>query len=301
MSSDFLGLHFPGGRLAPEHWQALAVLAGESADGEIQVSGRSGVRVRTGSPEQLADRAREAGLVPRSTQDGDEAIVASPLAGRLRGRQDISDLPEQLDRALLTRQGRPAGSPGLLFGIDDGSGDVLRHRPDLGLQLSDVEPGRGEVVVAGTKTGRCASVTDLPLVLADLAGVAVATEGGIAPDGAGHREVLNVLATDSRTASESLTAANPPTEAPPVGWVDAHDGTVSLLAVTASGVVSGRLAEFIAVIDRPTTVSADKVIGVHGLTEGIAEQVVRVLAPMGMIFDAASEWARAVPIRSRET
>lgn len=80
-----------------------------------------------------------------------------------------------------------------------------------------------------------------------------------------------------------------------MGWVDTADGLVTLLAVVADGVVPARLAEFLGAIERPSTISADRVIGVHGLTEGMAEQVVRVLAPMGMIFDATSRWAPAGP------
>lgn len=77
-----------------------------------------------------------------------------------------------------------------------------------------------------------------------------------------------------------------------MGWIDTADGLVTLLAVMPDGVVPARLAEFLGAIERPSTISADRVIGLHRLTEGMAEQVVRVLAPMGMVFDAASPWVR---------
>src|SRR5699024_11272943 len=87
------------------------------------------------------------------------------------------------------------------------------------------------------------------------------------------------------------TAPGPETGVGPrVGWIDTADGLVTLLGVVPFGVVSARLAEFLGAVDRPSTISADRVIGLHGLTEGMAEQVVRVLAPMGMVFDAASPW-----------
>ena len=82
---------------------------------------------------------------------------------------------------------------------------------------------------------------------------------------------------------------------PRVGWIDTADGLVSLLAVVPDGVVPARLAEFLGAVERPSTVSADRVIGLHELTEPMAEQVVRVLAPMGMIFDAESPWVTALP------
>ena len=59
---------------------------------------------------------------------------------------------------------------------------------------------------------------------------------------------------------------------------------------SASGFVAKYDEGFSAAIERPSTISADRVIGIHGLTEGMAEQVVRVLAPMGMVFDAESPW-----------
>jgi precorrin-3B synthase len=103
--------------------------------------------------------------------------------------------------------------------------------------------------------------------------------------------VVVALGTHPRTAPRDRSAtATTAVEVPRVGWVDTADGLVSLLAVVPHAVVPARLAEFLGAVERPGTVSADRVIGLHGLTESMAEQVVRVLAPMGMVFDDASPW-----------
>ena len=144
-------------------------------------------------------------------------------------------------------------------------------------------------------------MADVATVLVEAAaalGASADRSGGVGVGGGVDDDVVVVLSNHPRTSpaptgDSGTDRSDIPTsvEVPTVGWVDTTDGLVTLLAVVADGVVPARLAEFLGAIDRPSTISADRVIGVHGLTEGMAEQVVRVLAPMGMIFDATSTWA----------
>lgn len=76
-----------------------------------------------------------------------------------------------------------------------------------------------------------------------------------------------------------------------VGWFDQDDGAVTLVAVTPHGVLPARTAHFLAAVDRPIRVTSNRFIVIADLDEGSAETVVRVLAPMGLVFDAASPWA----------
>ena len=73
--------------------------------------------------------------------------------------------------------------------------------------------------------------------------------------------------------------------APVVGWFDQDDGQVLLGAVVELGRLPARLAEFLAAVDAPIVLTPDREILLCDLGEGVAETVVRVLAPMGLIFD----------------
>src|SRR5699024_7822482 len=237
-----------------------------------------------------------AGLLPSPDHDRVRNIIASPLAGRLDGHHDLGDLPEQVDAALLASRDATGLSGRFLFGLDDGSGDVLAHSPDL-TAVAGAGAARGalRVHVAGRDAGVDVPARDIATVLVDVAAEFARRSGGawrIPGSGGVHDLVVVALADHPHSApGPPGTAPGPGTGVGPrVGWIDTADGLVTLLGVVPFGVVSARLAEFLGAVDRPSTISADRVIGLHGLTEGMAEQVVRVLAPMGMVFDAASPW-----------
>lgn len=112
------------------------------------------------------------------------------------------------------------------------------------------------------------------------------------------------LGAEDRGRLERLVAANlapvvgsdddavpNPTE-PIVGWFDQDDGSVLLGSVVELGRLPARLAEFIAAVESPVVFTPDREILICDLGEGVAETVVRVLAPIGLIFDANSPWAR---------
>lgn len=286
-------MHLPGGRLHHDHWTSLATLAWEHG-GQVRLTSRGGLRVDTADGASVAvDRFTAAGLPGRVGHERARDIIASPLAGRLAGHRDIADLPGRVDVALLERAGTGRLDPQMLFGIDDGSGDVLAHSPDLAVVV-DPTGVSVRLHVAGQDVLVSAAVADTPTVLADVAvefAARSADSARVPGSGPEHDVVVDALRSHPLTSPAS---PDPTTTAaagvPPVGWVDTSDGLVSLLAVVPHGVVPARLAEFLGAIERPSTVSADRVIGLHELTEQMAEQVVRVLAPMGMIFDAGSEW-----------
>lgn len=286
-------MHLPGGRLHHEHWTGLATLARECG-GDVRLTSRGGLCVESADGVPVAvDRYTAAGIHERVGHERARDIIASPLAGRLPGHRDIADLPERVDAALLERAGAGRLDPQVLFGIDDGSGDVLAHSPDLAVVV-DPTGSSVRLHVAGRDVLVSAAVADAATVLADVAvefAARSANSARVPGSGPEHDVVVDALKSHPLT---SPAAPDPTTtaavEAPAVGWVDTSDGLVSLLAVVPHGVVPARLAEFLGAIERPSTVSADGVIGLHDLTEEMAEQVVRVLAPMGMIFDAESEW-----------
>ena len=285
-------LRFPGGRLRPDHWATLADLAADHG-GELHLTSRGNIQVRGVHDESLLqDRVRRAGLLPAAEHDRVRNILASPMAGRLDGRSDLGDLPEALDTELLAR-GELAGLSGrFLFGFDDGSGDVLAHRPDL-TAVVDGPSRTARIVVAGRDSGVGVDPAGAAALMADLAGTFLSTAAGRwrIPSTGDLADVVHRALRGHPDTRRLPAAVLPEAPAvPQVGWFDTTDGLVSLLAVAPFGVVPARLAEFLSAVPRPSTVSADKVIGLHGLTEEMAEQVVRVLAPMGLVFDQGSHW-----------
>ncbi|AJK68850.1 hypothetical protein [Corynebacterium marinum] len=73
-----------------------------------------------------------------------------------------------------------------------------------------------------------------------------------------------------------------------IGWLAQEDGLVHLGAGLPLGVLTSRMARMLDVIEAPVTLCRDRVLRIEGLSESVAEQVVRVLAPQGLIFDVNS-------------
>lgn len=292
--------------MSPIAWQALAAAA-RLGDGNLHLTSRGNVQIRGlaySDQQDLLDLLSQAGLAPSDTHDRARNILASPLAGRLTGHGPIGHLVPRLEAELLSRSALAGLSGKFLFGLDDGAGDIARRRPDLGARWH--RTGSLELLVAGQAAGVYSGLVAVPELLADLAEhfVSIPQHGWrLEPDTDPHRSVLAAarlhdLATDDPSHLGGPTGEADDDEArpaphPPVGWIDSPDGSVSLLAVTELAIIDHRLAEFLGAIDTDTTVSPDRVLGIHGLSEVQAEQVVRVLAPMGLIFDANSPWVHA--------
>lgn len=74
-----------------------------------------------------------------------------------------------------------------------------------------------------------------------------------------------------------------------IGWLGQTDGLVTLGAGLRLGMMSTQIARMLDVVEAPVRLCRDGLIQIEGLEEGIAEQVVRALAPLGLIFDAGSD------------
>lgn len=77
-----------------------------------------------------------------------------------------------------------------------------------------------------------------------------------------------------------------------IGWIDQPDGLVSLAAGLRFGVLPARLARAISHTQVPVHITPWYSLILHDLEEEVAEQVVKVLAPNGLIFDRKSTWLR---------
>jgi precorrin-3B synthase len=122
-------IRVPGGRLTASRLVALCDLADDLGDGVLHLTSRGNVQVRglyADSGRAVATRLQDAGLLPSLAHDRVRNVVASPYGG-----ESVDDALAALDAALVADPRLVSLSGRFLFGIDDGSGDVLALDPDL--------------------------------------------------------------------------------------------------------------------------------------------------------------------------
>ena len=293
-------IRLPGGAITPAQLERLAQAAAEFGDGHLELTGRGNIQLRgVGDAIGVAAIIDEAGLLPSSAHDKVRNIEVSPLTGRLGGAGDLRPLAADLDERLRGHSRLSGLSGKFLFGLDDGRGDIMAQRPDVGVVLAAGEDGAAasaDIVVDGVVVGASGldEAADVLLAIADEFLTRSAGVWRIAglPDEVRSELVGSARRMFGRRAARSVLPT-PATEPEPlVGWFDQDDGAVLLGAVVESARVPSRLAEFIAAIGAPVIITPHREILICDLTEGVAETVVRVLAPMGLIFDANSPWTR---------
>ena len=92
------------------------------------------------------------------------------------------------------------------------------------------------------------------------------------------------------TPSEAPDPTWPAVTRAPVGWLEQHDGRIALGAAVPLGVLPARTAEFLAAIEAPMAITPWRSVAVFDLTEDVADVALRVLAPLGLVFDENSPW-----------
>ncbi|MFE3001964.1 precorrin-3B synthase [Nocardia sp. NPDC059246] len=286
-------IRVPGGHLSPGQVQALAAAAVDLSDGNIELTSRGNVQFRqVRDAAALTERLTDAGLLPSATHERVRNVVASPLSGRVGGWTDVHPLVPALDEGLQAHP-RLADLPGrVLFTLDDGRGDVSGLGGDIGVYALD--ENTYALLLAGKDSGIRVSPADaVDLMLAAAHGFLELRDGQWRlheiPDG-GARLTDHLL-----TARPGLDASGDPVELPvrqdiPIGWLNQDDDRVALGAGVRLGSLPARTAEFIAAVERPVFLTPWRSLVLTDLDEWTAEQVVRVLAPMGLIFDANSPW-----------
>ncbi|QNQ90213.1 hypothetical protein GP475_05835 [Corynebacterium poyangense] len=78
-----------------------------------------------------------------------------------------------------------------------------------------------------------------------------------------------------------------------IGWIqEQKSAPVDLGAGVKLGILPAQIAEILAAIDHPTRINHQRRLLISGLPEALAEQILRILAPAGLIFDEHSSWNR---------
>lgn len=284
-------IRLPGGKITPAQLAALAAVAEESGGGTLDLTARGNLQIRgISDPAAVAEAVAAAGLLPAPTHERVRNIVASPLSGRRGGHADVRPWVDELDGAIRAAP-ELADLPGrFFFSLDDGSADVSGLCADAG---THVLPDGVAVLLAGRDTGVRVKQAEAVPALVSIAKRFLAERGKAwrVAELADPRILLELPMT-GRAAELPPAPTFPPTQ-PPVGWIPQTGGAADRVALGAAvplGVLSARQAQFVAAIDAPVVVTPWRSLLICDLPEGVADAALRVLAPLGLIFDESSPW-----------
>lgn len=272
-------LRLPGGRLPASTLRRLSDLVLAHGNGVLQLTSRAGLQLR-GLPDPLPPAFVEAvtatGLLPSPTHERVRNIVASPLTGLHGGRADVSGLTRALDAALITEPVL-ADLPGrFLFVLDDGRGDVVDLRLDLGYRATG--PEGGYLLVGGPERGLPVTADE---VVPTLVRLALAFAEARADSGAWHVRELP-------TWTDGLGLAPvPPLVAPaatPLGVVG-HAASVAVPLAMLTAVQ-------VAAVERAVGDGLVVVTPWRGLVLPGAADALDTLAGAGLVVDEEGAWSQ---------
>ena len=281
-------IRLPGGMIEPAQLEALARAATLFGSPAMELTSRGNIQIRgirdDGAAVALADTVAAAGLLPSPSHERVRNIVASPLSGRVGGHADVRDWVAQLDAAVRA-EATLAELPGRFwFGIDDGRGDISGLGADVGAHVCGDQVA---VLLAGRDTGvRIAQPDVVPTLIAIAQHFVDARESAWRVAELTDTSIL----LDGLPRSAEPGTTWPPVTRPPVGWIGQDDGRIALGAAVPVGVLQARVAEYLAAIDAPMVITPWRSVLVCDLDDGVADAALRVLAPMGLVFDADSAW-----------
>ena len=279
-------IRLPGGLIDAAQLEAVALAAQDLGAPGLELTSRGNIQIRAVSDAAaVADRLRAAGLLPSPRHERVRNIVASPLSGRLGGVADVRAVTAGLDAAVL-RDDRIVDLPGrFLFSIDDGRGDVSGLSADVGVHL--VDERRAALLLAGRDTGVRIDTDDAVGTLLAVAHRFLDIRGKCwrVAELADSEVVL-----DGRAPSSAAGATWPVTTRPPVGWLEQTDGRITLGAAVPLGVLDAEVARYLAAVAAPMAVTPWRSVLLFDLDEDTADVALRVLAPLGLVFDENSPW-----------
>jgi len=279
-------VRLPGGVISAGQLAALAHAATRFASPDTELTSRGNIQLRAiTDTAAVAEIVAAAGLLPSQTHERVRNIVASPLSGRVGGTTDIRDLVTELDEAV---QSEPvlAELPGrFMFGVDDGRADISGLAADVGAHFLD--EATAALLLAGRDTGVRLMKPDAVPALVAVARRFAATRGK-AWRVAELTDVAPLLEQFTPRAAPGATW--PAAIRPPVGWLPQGDGRVALGAAVPLGVLHAGVAEYLAAIGAPLVITPWRSVLICDLDDGVADVALRVLAPMGLVFDENSPW-----------
>lgn len=274
-------VRLPGGTITAAQLVALADASRHFGSGTLELTARGNVQLRgITDVAAVADAITRAGLLPSATHERARNIVASPLSGRVGGRADVREWVGELDAAICAEPGLAELGGRFWFGLDDGRADVSGLGADVGVHALD---DGAALLLAGRDTGVRLAVGEVVETLIGVAARFVEMRGK-----AWRVDELADIA--ALWPGVELGAAFPPVTKPPVGWIGQQDGRVTLGAAVPLGLLPARVAEYLAAVEAPLVVTPWRSVLVCDLDEAAADTALRVLAPLGLVFDEGSPW-----------
>ncbi len=257
---------------------ALAHASAAFGSAALELTDHAGLQIPdVNDAEAMAAALAESGLLPSSSC----TVVASPLSGRAGGIVDVRAWVSELDAAIQTEPLLAQLPERFLFSVDDGREDVSGLGADVGVH---VVGDHAALVLAGRDTGvrlTAHEVVDTMISaavrFAEVRGKALRVRELADPSGLWPGVELG-------DGFRRITRS-------PVGWLEQDDGRVALGAAVPMGVLPARVAEYLAAIEAPLVVTPWRSILVCDLDEVVADTALRVLAPLGLVFDENSPWA----------
>ncbi|MGH3531178.1 MAG: precorrin-3B synthase, partial [Mycobacterium sp.] len=220
------------------------------------------------------------GLLPSATHERVRNIVASPLSGRAGGRTDVRGWVADLDAAIRAEV-LLAELPGRFwFSLDTGRGDVSGLGADVGAHVLDDAVA---LLLAGRDTG-----VRLPASGVVQALIAVAVRFVEIRERAWR--VAELADPSALVPGAERGAGFAAVTMAPAGWIEQNDGLVALGGAVPLGVLSADVAEYLGAIGAPLVITPWRSVLVCDLDDAVADAALRVLAPMGLVFDENSPW-----------
>jgi len=231
-------LRLPGGHVTRDQLAATIGVAEEYGDGLVHLTARGNLQLRglpghDCLPGEVVAAFRATGLLPHPTHDLVRNVMASPLTGLVGGRADLRPVVAELDQRLCARSSL-AQLPGrFLFVLDDGRGDLVGRRLDLGLVV--IDPRHCQLRLGSHHWG---PVVPLAEAAARLVGLARAFLGvrGHGPTAPWHVDELPVAPEGHRRDPRTDVHAEPPAYgalAEGVDHLEVLDGVVGRSALAA--------------------------------------------------------------------
>jgi sulfite reductase beta subunit-like hemoprotein len=267
-------VRLPGGRIDARGLRGIGDVA-ELGNGVIELTSRASLQVRgldTEAGEQCAAVLAAAGLLPSTTHERARNVLASPVAGRHpRSLTSTDDLVVELDHAICGTAELEALTGRFLFAVDDGSGLLGSHVPDV-------------AVVASTSES-----------------FAIVEKGVASSTGVGRPDAIG-RALDAARAMMRADPSEPPAGARRLGEPDGlslgrlaqTDGRVALTMLPRLARLDvstvRRLAELVDEHRTDVRCSVQRTLTLPDLEPRVVETVEGGLRALGLVDDPASGW-----------